>query len=76
MVSIELQNEEASEDEVLYGVQEISIEEYEKATYDDRTKTQSEKEDEIKCTVVQRANDSVVLERLRRRLNEDDPDKK
>ena len=39
-------------------------------------KTQSEEEDDIKCTVVQRANDSVILERKRRRLNENDPVKK
>ena len=39
-------------------------------------KTQSEEEDEVKCTVAQRANDSVILERKRRRLNEKDPDKK
>ena len=40
------------------------------------TKTQSEEEDEVKCTVAQRANDSVILERKRRRLNKDDPNKK
>ena len=54
----------------------ISAEEYKKATYDDLTKTQSEEEDEVKCTVAQRANDSVILESKRRRLNENDPDKK
>ena len=76
MVCTELQYEDASEDEVVYGDQGISTEEYEKATYDDLMKTQSEEEDEIKCTVAQRANDSVILERKRRRLNENDPDKK
>ena len=35
-----------------------------------------EEEDDVKCTVAQRANDSVILERKRRRLNENDPDKK
>ena len=39
-------------------------------------KTQSEEEDNVKCTVAQRANDSVILERKRRRLSENDPDKK
>ena len=29
-------------------------------------KTQSEEEEEVKCTVVQRANNSVILERKRR----------
>ena len=42
-------------------------EEYEKATYGDLMKTQSEEEEEeVKCTVSQRANDSMMLERKRR----------
>ena len=53
MVCMELQYEDASKDEVVYGDQEISTEEYEKATYGDLTKTQSEEEDEVKCTVAQ-----------------------
>ena len=76
MVCTELQYEDASEDEVVYGYQGISAEEYEKATYGDLTKTQSKEEDEVKCTVAQRANDSVILERKRRRFNENNPDKK
>ena len=75
MVCTELQYEDASEDQVVYSDQEISAEEYEKATYGDLTKTQSE-EEEVKCTVAQRANDSVMLERKRRRFNENNPDKK
>ena len=39
-------------------------------------KTQSEEEDKVKCTVAQRANDSVILESKKRRLSNDDPDKK
>ena len=39
------------------------MEEYEKATYGNLMKTQSEEEDEVKCNVAQRANDSVILER-------------
>ena len=76
MVCTELQYEDASEDEVVYSDQGISTEEHEKATYGDLMKTQSEEEDDVKCTVAQRANDSVILERKRRRLNENDPDKK
>ena len=76
MVCMELQYEDASKDKVVYGDQGISTEEYEKATYGDLTKTQSKEEDNVKCTVAQRANDSVILERKRRRLNENDPDKK
>ena len=63
MVCTELQYEDASEDEVVYGDQEISTEEYEKATYGDLMKTQSKEEEEVKCSVAQRANDSVILER-------------
>ena len=66
MVCTELQYEDASKDEVLYSDQGISAEEYKKATYDNLTKTQSKEEDEIKCTVTQRANDSMILERKRR----------
>ena len=76
MVCTELQYEDASEDEVVYGDQGISTDEYEKATYGDLMKTQSKEEDKVKCTVAQRANDSMILERKRRRLNENDPDKK
>ena len=53
MVCMELQYGDASEDEVVYSDQGISAEEYEKATYGDLKKTQSEEEDEIKCTVAQ-----------------------
>ena len=60
----------------MYGDQGISPEEYKKATYIDLTKTQSKEEDKVKCAVAQRANDSVILERKRRRFNENNPDKK
>ena len=66
MLCSELQYEDASEDEVVYRDQGISAEEYEKATYNDFTKTQTKEEDEIKCNLAQRANDSVILERKRR----------
>ena len=76
MVCTELQYEDVSEDQVVYSDQGISAEEYKKAMYGDFTKTQSEEEDKVKCTVAQRANDSVMLERKRRQLNENNPDKK
>ena len=76
MVCLELQYEDASEDQVVYSDQGISAEEYEKTTYGDLTKTQSEEEDEVKCNVAQRANDSVILERKRKRFNKNNPDKK
>ena len=76
MVCTEPQYEDASEDEVVYGDQGISAEEYEKATYGDIMKTQSEDENEVKCTVAQRANDSVILERKKRRFNDNNPEEK
>ena len=76
MVCTELQYEDMSEDEVVYSDQGISADEHEKATYGDLMKTQREEEDEVKCTVAQQANDSVMLERKRRQFNENNPDKK
>ena len=63
MVCTELQYEDMDEGQVVYGDQGTSTGEYKKATYGDLTKTQSEEEEEIRCTVAQRANDSVILER-------------
>ena len=63
IVCTELQYEDTSENEVVYSDQGMCIEEYEKATYDDLTKTQSKEEDEVKCTIAQQANDNVILER-------------
>ena len=39
-------------------------------------KTQSKEEDKVKCTVAQQANDSVNLERKRKRFNKNNPGKK
>ena len=76
MFCTETQYEDASEDEVVYGDQGINIEEYEKATYGDLMKTQSDEENEVKRTVAQRAKDSVILERKKRRFNNNDPEEK
>ena len=53
MVCTELQYEDASKDEVVCRDQAINTEEYEKATYGDLMKTQSEEENEVKYTVAQ-----------------------
>ena len=74
MMCTELQYENADEDVVVYGDQGINTEEYKKATYGDLTETQSEEEDKVKYNVAQSANDSVQLERKRRRLNKSTPD--
>ena len=76
MVCTELQYEDASESEIVYGDQGINAEEYEKATYGHLMQTQSESDEDVKCTVAQRANDSVILERKKRRLNEKNPEEK
>ena len=76
MVCTELQYEDTSENEVVYSDQGNSIEEYKKATYDNLKKTQSEEEDEVKCTVAQQANNSVILEMKKRCLSKEDPNKK
>ena len=74
MVCTEPQYEDASEDEVVYGDQGINTEEYKKAIYGNLMQTQSDDENEVKCTVAQRANDSVILERKKRRFNHNDPE--
>ena len=76
MVCTELQYEDSDEDQIVYGDQGTNAEEHEKATYVDFTKAPSEEEDEVKCTVAQRANDSTMLERKRKRFNENTPDEK
>ena len=76
MVCTELQYEDVDEVQIVYRDQGINAEEYEKATYGDVLKTQSEEEDEVKCTVAQRTNDSVMLERKRRRINENNTNEK
>ena len=76
MVCMELQYDDASKDEVVYRDQGMNTEEYKKATYGDLMKTQSEKENEVKCTVAQRANNSVILERKKRGFNNNNPEEK
>ena len=68
LVCIELQYEDADEDQIVHRDQGINTEEYKKATYGDFMKTQSDEEEEAKCTVAQKANDSVILESKRRRF--------
>ena len=74
MVCTEPQYEDASEDKVVYGDQGINTEEYEKTIYGNLMQTQSDEENDVKCTVAQLANDSVILERKKRRFNHNDPE--
>ena len=75
MMCTEVQYEDEDEDEdvVVYGDQGTSTEEYEKAMYGKLTKTQSEKEEEVKYNVALYKNDIVSLEKKRRQLNETMP---
>ena len=69
----EVQHDNEDEGIVVYGDQGISTVEYEKDTYGELMKTQSEEEEEVKCNVALCANDSVSLEKKRRRLNKTMP---
>ena len=64
MMCSEVQHEDGDKDLVVYRDQGISTEEYEKATYGELMKTQSE--EEVKCNVALCANDSMSLEKKRR----------
>ena len=66
MMCTEVQYEHVEDDIVVYRDQGINTEEYEKATYGNLTKTQSEEEEEVKYNVALCANDSVSLERKKR----------
>ena len=46
--------------QIVYRDQGINPGEYKKAIYGNLMKTQSKEEEEVKCTVAQRANDSVI----------------
>ena len=61
MMCTEVQYEDEDEDKVVYRDQGISTEEYEKATYGELTKTQSEEEEEAKYNVALCTNDSVSI---------------
>ena len=73
MMCTEVQYEDEDKDIVVYGDQGISTEAYEKATYGKLMKTQSKEEEEVKCNVALCTNDTVSLERKRRRLDETAP---
>ena len=61
MMCTEVQYEDEDEDIVVYRDQGISTEEYEKATYGELMKTQSEEEEEAKYNVALCTNDSVSI---------------
>ena len=73
MMCTEVQYEDENEDVVVYRVQGISTEEYEKAMYGELMKAQSKEEKEVKCNVALCTNDSVSLEKKRMQPNETTP---
>ena len=52
----------------MYWDQGINTEEYKRDTYGDLMKTQCKEEDEVKYNVAKSANDSLQLERQRRKV--------
>ena len=74
MMCMDVHCEDGDKDLLVYGDQGVSTEEHDKATYGELTNTQSEEEEEIKYNMALCTNDSLLLEKKRRRLNENTPD--
>ena len=73
MICTDVYSTDESEDMIVYGDQSISSEKYDEDTYGDLMNTDSDDEQVIKYNVALLANDSVSLEKKRRRLNRDIP---
>ena len=73
MICTDAYSDEEYEDLVVYGDQGISTKTYDEETYGDILKTDSDEEPVIKYNVALSAQDSVSLEKKRRRLNRDIP---
>ena len=71
MMCSEVQYED--EDVVVYRDQGIITEEYEKASYGELIKPQSEEEEEVKCNVALCTDESVSLEKKRSDLMKQHP---
>ena len=73
MICTDVYSTDESEDMIVYGDQGISSEKYDEDTYGDLMNTDSNDKQVIKYNVALIANDSVSLEKKRRRLNRDIP---
>ena len=73
MICTDVYSTDESEDMIVYRDQGISSEKYDEDTYGDLMNTDSDDEQVIKYNVALLANDSVSLEKKRRRLNRDIP---
>ena len=75
MMCTDIHCEDGDKDVIVYRDQGVSTEEYNKAMYGKLMKTQSKEEKEIKYDMALCANDSMLLEKKKRQLNENTPDK-
>ena len=73
MICTDVYSTDESEDMIVYRDQGISSEKYDEDTYGDLMNTDSDDEQVLKYNVALLANDSVSLEKKRRRLNRDIP---
>ena len=73
MICTEVYSNDENEDMIVYRDQGISSEKHDEDTYGDLMDTDSDEEQVIKYNVALLANDSVSLEKKRRRLNRDIP---
>ena len=72
-ICTDVYSDEEYKDIIVYGDQGISTKTYDKETYGDLLKTDSDEEPVIKYNVALCIQDSVSLEKKRRRLNRDIP---
>ena len=73
MICTDVYSDEEYEDLIVYGNQGISTKSYDEETYGDLLKTDSDEEAIVKYNLALCAQDSVSLEKKRRRLNRDIP---
>ena len=73
MICTDVYSDEEYEDLIVYGDQGISTKTYNEGMYGDLLKTDSDEEPIVKYNVALCAQDSVSLEKKRRRLNRDIP---
>ena len=73
MICTDVYSDEEYEDLIVYGDQGISTKPYNEETYGDLLKSDSDEEPIVKYNVPLCAQDSVSLEKKRRRLNRDIP---
>ena len=73
MICTDIYSDEEYKDLIMYRDQGISTKTYDEETYGDLLKTDSDKEPVVEYNVAICAQDSVSLEKKRRRLNRDIP---